>query len=116
MKNISIPVTNAQFALYYLLISADGDITEAEKNKFLDVMVKSGGFTRSYAESVFNGMVRFPKSQNYCYSVNEIKIYGTSLDMLHTIRILRELSFADGSYGKDEVDFILKFQKDWNLI
>ncbi|NJO64019.1 MAG: hypothetical protein HC836_39335 [Richelia sp. RM2_1_2] len=29
-----------------------------------------------------------------------------------TLDLLRKLSFADGKYGKDEVGFILKIQKD----
>lgn len=67
------PAENALFTLCYLLIATDGNVHENEKNLFLDVLTKSGGFTRSYAECVFNTMHKFSKTFQYNQAIENIK-------------------------------------------
>lgn len=110
----NIKVQNAQFILYYLLVATDGAITDKEKSLFLDIITKNGGFTRSYSESVFNAMQKFPKALNYNHTIESFA-EATYDQKLETIRILRELSFADGTYHKDELSFIMNVQKDLGL-
>lgn len=110
-----IPIENAQFTLYYLLMAADGTITDAEKNMFLNIVSGVGGFRRSYAESIFNGMHKFKHLLNYKHAISTIS--QASLDDKHkTIRVMREIGFADGAYGKEEGQFLVQVQKDLGLI
>lgn len=110
----NIKIQNAQFILYYFLVATDGQITDKEKTLFVDIVTKIGGFTRTYAESVFNAMHRFPKSLNYNHCIESLAD-ATPEQKEETIKILRELSFADGTYHKDELSFITKIQKDLGL-
>jgi len=110
-----IVVDNAQFTLCYLLIASDGSVGETEKNVFLDVVSRIGGFTKSYSESVFNAMHRFTKSLNYKQAVESLS-QANDEQKRKTIELLRELSFADKTYHKDEVKFILGVQKDLQLV
>lgn len=111
----NIKIQNAQFTLYYLLVSIDAVISDKEKNLFLDKVTSTGKFTRSYAESVFNGMHRFAKTLNYKFTIESLAD-ATPEQKTETIKILRELSFADGTYHKEEMNFILKVQKDLGLL
>jgi uncharacterized tellurite resistance protein B-like protein len=115
MSGINIKIQNAQFTLYYLLMSIDGEISEKEKTVFLDIVTRVGGFTRSYAESVFNGMHRFAKTLNYKFTIESLTD-ATAEEREETIKILRELSFADGEYHPNETNFIIKVQKDLGLM
>ncbi len=110
-----IPIENAQFTLYYLLMSADGNISPSEKDMFLNIVSGVGGFRRSYAESIFNGMDKFKHLLNYKNAINTLM--GAPLeDKQKTIRVLREIGFADGAYEKEEGKFLVQVQKDLGLI
>lgn len=111
MTTNRVKIHNAQFTLYYLLVTVDGEISENEKTLFINIVSKVGGFTRSYAESVFNAMHRFANTLNYKFTI-ETLLSATDEEKEQTIKILHELSFADGSCHPDEIDFITKVQKD----
>jgi uncharacterized tellurite resistance protein B-like protein len=114
MSTNRVKIQNAQFTLYYLLVTVDGEISENEKTLFFNIVCKAGGFTRSYAESVFNAMHRFAKTLNYKFTIESLSD-ATTEEKAQTIKILRELSFADGSYHANEVKFIGNVQKDLEI-
>lgn len=110
-----IPIENAQFTLYYLLIAVDGTVTDMEKEMFVNIVSGVGGFRRSYAESIFNGMHKFKHLLNYKGAIDTLSTTSDE-DKRKTIRVMRELCFADGTYGKAESEFLLKVQKDLGLM
>jgi len=110
-----IPIENAQFTLYYLLIAADGTVTEQEKAMFVNIVSGVGGFRKSYAESIFNGMHKFKHLLNYKNAIETIA--ATELaDKHRTVRVMRELCFADGTLGVAENAFLTKVQQDLGLL
>lgn len=115
MSPKKVAIDNAQFILCYLLIAADGQVSEDEKETFLNVVTKVGNFTKTYSESVFNGMHKFAKSLNYNHSIETLQ-QATPEQKTKTIEFLRELSFADKTYHADEVAFIVKVQHDLQLV
>lgn len=115
MNTFNIKILNAQFTLYYLLVTVDGQISDNEKTLFVDIVCKAGGFTRSYAESVFNALHRFAKTLNYKFTIESL-LSATDEEKNQTIKILHELSVADGSYHTNEDKFITDVQKDLGLL
>jgi uncharacterized tellurite resistance protein B-like protein len=110
-----IPIENAQFTLYYLLMAVDGNISDAEKNMFLNIVSGVGGFRRSYAESIFNGMHKFKHLLNYKSAIDTLSKAPLE-DRQKTVRVMREIGFADGAYEKEEGKFLVKVQQDLGLI
>ena len=110
-----IPIENAQFTLYYLLMAVDGNISDGEKNMFLNIVSGVGGFRRSYAESIFNGMHKFKHLLNYKHAISTLS-QASLEEKQKTIRVMREIGFADGSYGKEEGKFLVQVQQDLGLI
>lgn len=112
--NQSALISNSQFILYYLLISADGIVNDIEKQSFIKIVSKFGNFTKSYSESVFMGMHRFPKALNYKFAIENLKDLP-DLKKTETIKILEELAGADGLFGKKELAFIDKVKIDFKI-
>ena len=109
-----ITIQNAQFTLYYLLMAVDGSVSEEEKNIFIEIVNEYGEFTKSYCSSLFNAMHKFSKTLNYKNAIDDVNL-APLCEKVKTIELLRKLSFADKTYGKEEVDFILKVKKDLGL-
>lgn len=110
-----IPIENAQFTLYYLLISIDGSISVTEREMFINVVSGVGGFRKSYAESIYNGMDKFKHLLNYKNAI-ETLLTASLEEKQKTVRVLREMCFADGAYEKQESKFLVDVQKDLGLI
>jgi uncharacterized tellurite resistance protein B-like protein len=108
----NIIIQNTQFKLYYLLIVADGEITKEEKESFLKIISKENGYTKSYAETLFNTIKTFKINYNYLIkTLNECddKIKQETIDML------KKLSLVDGSYQKEEMLLIDKIKVDLKM-
>lgn len=112
-------IENSQFTLYYMLMAADGIVTDHEKDVFLKVITKEKKYTNSYAGSVLRGKERFASMLNVgaVYYKNAIDALKNSSEAIkdETVSVLRELSFADKDYNKKEMEFIFRVRKDLGL-
>lgn len=110
----NIVIENTQFKLYYLLIAVDGEITDEEKDVFIKIVSELSDYTKSYAESLFKTIDSFKSTINYDYIVKTLSSCSDEIKN-QTIEVLKKLSYADGSYQKEEQFFITKLKKDLNV-